>query len=174
MKCEQRNIGYGMSVKTCTSLQDVEVLLLVNVDQKPLARLMQTTEQMKVYEYWRSWTINQNRNIIHNIGSLKGKKEVNDEAIKAWEEKKSLVMRRKNKKPQEKDYVRDWSNSATPGPVFMSWRTTRAQSQEFINQQEREYKKSLDLSHWKDLYCLFSLGVFHSALMNDLLQVKRL
>lgn len=164
-------LDIAMSGTTATLLaRRWESALLVNVDNKTLARLMLNDEAMRALMSIEGFrTLNQDIETIINKSEAvkKAKKEANDRELTP-KEKKELTQEEKEYKSLRKKIQEKLIKFATRIPVFMYLTDYRERSlKDVITKLEPGlFKKVTGLSK-EDFELLVSLGVFNSALMND-------
>lgn len=164
-------LDIAMSGTTATLLaRRWESVLLVNVDNNTLARLMANEEAMRALmniEGFRN--LNQDIETIINKSEAvkKAKKEANDRDL-TKKEKKELTDEEKEYKSLRKQIQEKLIKFATRVPVFMYLTDYRERSlKDVITQLEPGLFKKVTGLSVKDFELLVSLGVFNSALMND-------
>jgi len=147
-----------------------ESVLLVNVDNNTLQRLMNNQEAMNALmsiEGFRN--LNQDIEAIINKSEAikKAKKEANDRDL-TKKEKRELTQEEKEYKSLRKQVQDKLIKFATRVPVFMYLTDFRERSlKDVITQLEPGLFKKVTGLSVKDFELLVSLGVFNSALMND-------
>ena len=164
-------LDMAMSGTTATLLaRRWESALLVNVDNKTLARLMSSEEAMNALmniEGFRN--LNQDIETIINKSAAvkKAKKEANDKDL-TKKEKKELTDDEKEYKSLRKQIQDKLIKFATRIPVFMYLTDFRERSLcDVITKLEPGLFKKVTGLTVKDFELLVSLGVFNSAMMND-------
>jgi hypothetical protein len=164
-------LDMAMSGTTATLLaRRWESALLVNVDNKTLARLMSNEAAMKALmsiEGFRN--LNQDIETIINKSEAvkKAKKEANDKEL-TKKQKQELTEQEKEYKSLRKQIQDKLIKFATRVPVFMYLTDYREHSlKDVITQLEPGLFKKVTGLSVKDFELLVSLGVFNSALMND-------
>ena len=164
-------LDIAMSGTTATLLaRRWESVLLVNVDNNTLARLMANEEAMRALmniEGFRN--LNQDIETIINKSEAvkKAKKEANDREL-TKKEKKELTDEEKEYKSLRKQIQEKLIKFATRVPVFMYLTDYRERSlKDVITQLEPGLFKKVTGLSVKDFELLVNLGVFNSALMND-------
>lgn len=161
----------AMSGTTATLLaRRWESALLVNVDNDTLRRLMDNSKPMEALmsiEAFRN--LNQEIETIINKSEAvkKVRKEANDEELSA-KEKKELTEQEKEYKSLRKQIQEKLIKFATRVPIFMYLTDYRERSlKDVITQLEPGLFKKVTGLTVTDFSLLVSLGLFHSALMND-------
>jgi len=164
-------LDIAMSGTTATLLaRRWESALLVNVDNRTLARLMSNQDALDALmsiEGFRN--LNQDIEIIINKSESvkKTRKEKNDEEL-SKKKKKELSAEEKEYKSLRKKIQEKLIKFATRIPVFMYLTDYRERSlTDVITQLEPSLFKKVTGIEVKDFELLVSLGVFNSNLMND-------
>ena len=146
-----------------------ESALLVNVDNKTLARLLSNQDALDALmriEGFRS--LNQDiETIINKSESVKKAKKEGEEKLTP-KEKKELTEAEKEYKSKRKEIQEKLIKFATRVPVFMYLTNYRERSlKDVITQLEQGLFKKVTGLDVKDFELLCSLGVFNAPLMND-------
>lgn len=147
-----------------------ESVLLVNVDNHTLTRLINNEEAMNALmsiEGFRN--LNQEIETIINKSEAikKAKKDANDREL-SKKEKKQLLDEEKEYKSLRKQIQEKLIKFATRIPVFMYLTDYRERSlKDIITQLEPGLFKKVTGLTVKDFELLLSLGVFNNTLMND-------
>jgi hypothetical protein len=147
-----------------------ESALLVNVDNKTLARLMANEEAMQAL-----MSIEGFRNLNQDIETIINKSEVVNKIKKNASDDGDILIDKKTLTEMEKEYkslrkqIQDkLIKFSTRIPVFVYLTDYRERSlKDVITQLEPSLFKKVTGLSVKDFELLVSLGVFNSALMND-------
>ncbi len=162
-------LDMSMSGTTATLLaRRWESVLLVNVDNETLARLMSNQKALDALmniEGFRS--LNQDiETIINKSEAVKKAKKEKDAFTK--KEKKELTAEEKEYKSLRKQIQEKLIKFATRVPVFMYLTDFRERSlTDVITELEPGLFKKVTALNVSDFELLVSLGVFNSSLMND-------
>jgi hypothetical protein len=171
-------LDMAMSGTTATLLaRRWESALLVNVDNKTLARLMGNTDAMSALSNIEGFrNLNQDIETIINKSEAvkKAKKEANDKDVNP-EDKRKMTQEEKEYKSKRKEIQEKLIKFATRIPVFMYLTDYREKRlKDVITQLEPGLFKKVTGLTVKDFDLLVSLGVFNSSLMNQAVyQFKR-